>query len=90
MIRKVLNTRLYQKIFAEQAHFKDWLLSRTPEEILSYARKYNCREDILLSLEYNNLSPKQEKILLKPRTDRCVQKWVSHGKYLERCENLCQ
>lgn len=49
MIRKVLNTRLYQKIFAEQAHFKDWRLSQTPEEILSYAvsttvgRIFYCR-----------------------------------------------
>ena len=49
MTQAVLNTQLYQKMFAEQAHFKDWLLSQSPEEILNYAYEYTCREDILLS-----------------------------------------
>ena len=28
MTQAVLNTQLYQKMFAEQAHFKDWLMLR--------------------------------------------------------------
>ena len=68
MTQAVLNTQLYQKMFAEQAHFKDWLLTQTPEEVLNHAYEYTCREDILLSLEYNDLSPRQAKALLKSPT----------------------
>ena len=79
MTQAVLNTQLYQKMFAEQAHFKDWLLTQTPEEVLNHAYEYTCREDILLSLEYNDLSPRQAKALLKsptPLTD-VFKKWDS-------------
>lgn len=65
MTQAVLNTQLYQKMFAEQAYFKDLLLTQTPEEVLNHAYEYTCREDILLSLEYNDLSPRQAKALLK-------------------------
>lgn len=79
MTQAVLNTQLYQKMFAEQEHFKDWLLTLTPEEVLNHAYEYTCREDILLSLEYNDLSPRQAKALLKspaPLAD-VFKKWDS-------------
>ena len=58
MTQAALTTQHYQKMFSEQAHFKDWLMSQPPEEVLKHAYEYTCREDILLSLEYNDLSPR--------------------------------
>lgn len=51
-----------------------------PEKILRQAYKYICGEDILLSLEYNELSPRHPKVLLKPRTPLTdvFQKWGSY------------
>ena len=59
------NTKLYEKMFAEQEKFREWLLQQTPEEVLNHAYEYVVREDIVLSLEYNDLSEKQCKALLK-------------------------
>ena len=44
---------------------------------MNHAYEYTCREDILLSLEYNDLSPKQAKALLKSPTPLAdiFQKW---------------
>ena len=65
MTQAKLNTQLYQKMFAEQEKYKDWLRTLTPDEVMNHAYEYTCREDILLSLEYNDLSPKQAAALLK-------------------------
>jgi hypothetical protein len=65
MTNEELNTTLYEKMFAEQEKYRDWLLSQPPEEILNHTCEYTMREDILLSLEYNDLSDKQCKALLK-------------------------
>lgn len=59
------NTQLYQKMFAEQQKYKDWLRTLTPDEVMDHAYEYICREEILLSLEYNDLSPRQATALLK-------------------------
>ena len=50
------NTALYKKLFESQEQFRGWLLSQPPEEILNHAYEYTMREDILLSLEYNDLT----------------------------------
>lgn len=68
MTQAVLNTQLYQKMFAEQEQFKAELMQLPPGEIPKQAYEYVCREDILLSLEYNDLSPRQAKALLKSPT----------------------
>ena len=60
-----LNTRLYQKMFAEQEKYRDWLLTLTPQEVLEHGYEYIMREDILLSLEYHDLPDAQAKALLK-------------------------
>lgn len=60
-----LNTQLYEKMFAEQEMFKAWLLTQPAEEILNHSYEYTMREDILLSLEYSDLSNKQCRALLK-------------------------
>ena len=65
MKKESLNTKLYEKIFAEQEEYRCWLLEQPPSEILNHAYEYVMREDILLSLEYNDLSIEQVKALLK-------------------------
>ena len=65
MTNEELNTRLYEKMFAEQERFRDWLLSQPPAEILNHAYEYTMREDILMSLEYNDLEDSQARALLK-------------------------
>lgn len=64
MTNEELNTALYKKMFAEQKDYKDWLLSQPAEEILRYAYEFVMREDILLSLEYNDLSDRYATVLL--------------------------
>lgn len=59
MTNEERNTALYQKMFAEQESFRDWLKGQPPEEILNHAYEYTIREDILLSLEYHDLSDAQ-------------------------------
>lgn len=65
MTNEERNTALYKKLFAEQEAFRDWLKSQSPEEILNHAYEYTVREDILLSLEYHNLSDAQADALMK-------------------------
>ena len=65
MTQEQLNTALYKKMFAEQEKYKAWLLSQPPESILDHAYEYTSREDILLSLENDDLSSAQAKALLK-------------------------
>lgn len=65
MTNEELNAALYEKMFAEQETYRAWLLSQPPEEILNHTYEYTCREDILLSLEYHNLSDAQARALLK-------------------------
>lgn len=65
MTNEELNTRLYEKMFAEQEQFRDWLLSQPSAEILNHAYEYTVREDILMSLEYHDLEDSQARALLK-------------------------
>ena len=63
-----LNTALYEKMFAEQETYRASLLSKPSEEILNHTYEYTVREDILLSMEYNDLPDAQAKALLKSPT----------------------
>ncbi len=60
-----LNTKLYEKIFAEQEVYRGWLLTQPPEEILHHAYEYTIREDIVMALEYLDLSNEQVAVLLE-------------------------
>ena len=64
MTNEELNTALYKKMFAEQDKFRDWLKSQPSAEVLNHAYEYTVREDILLSLEYNDLTDIQAAALL--------------------------
>lgn len=62
---EALSTALYEKMFAEQETYRDWLLTQTPDEILKHTYEYTVREDILMSLENNDLSDQQAAALLQ-------------------------
>lgn len=64
MTNEALNTALYKKMFAEQEAYKEWLLAQPSEDILSNAYEYVMCENILLSLEYNDLSDRYATVLL--------------------------
>ena len=64
MTNEQWNPTLYKQMFAEQEQFRDWLLAQPPQEILNHAYEYVMREDILLSLEYNDLTDAQAAALL--------------------------
>lgn len=64
MTNEELNTTLYKKMFAEQEAYKDWLQAQPPQIILENAYEYVTREDILLSLEYEDLPDRYVEVLL--------------------------
>ena len=64
MTNEELNTALYEKMFAEQQQYREWLINQPPGEILNHCYEYTVREDIVLALEYHDLSDKQCKALL--------------------------
>lgn len=49
MTNEELNTALYQKMFAEQEQYRDWLKSQPPSAILDHCYEYTVREDIVLT-----------------------------------------
>ena len=65
MTNEELNTRLYEKMFAEQEQFRDWLLSQPPAEILNHAYEYTMREDIVMCIEELELEPEKARALLR-------------------------
>lgn len=64
MTDEELNTALYKKMFAEQEKYREWLLGQPPEEVLNHSYEYTMREDILLSLEYDDIDGALAKALL--------------------------
>lgn len=48
-LKEELNSELYNRMFEEQEHYRNWLLSLPPEETLFHAFSYSVREDILES-----------------------------------------
>lgn len=65
MVNEDHNTALYKKMLAEQEVFRDWLKEQPPEEILKHAYEYATWEDILFSLEYNDLTDAQAAALMQ-------------------------
>ena len=88
-----LSTELYEKIFAEQENYRNEILCLPAEEILHHAYAYTIREDILLSLEYNNLSDKQCEILLKSEhsLEDVFNKWEnSESPHMESIQRMIE
>ena len=67
-LKEELNSELYNSMFEEQEHYRNWLLSLPPKEILFHAFSYSVREDILMTQEENNFSIEKCKALLKSPT----------------------
>ena len=80
MTLEQLNTALYEKIYAEQQEFISSLKTMTPENIIQFAYELVIREDILLSLEENDLDEKQCKALLKEKEslNKLFSAWEKH------------
>ena len=80
MTLEQLNTALYEKIYAEQQEFISSLKTMTPENVIQYAYELVIREDILLSLEENDLNAKQCKALLREKKplDKLFLAWEKH------------
>ena len=64
MTNEELNKALYDKMNAELARFKGWLKTQPPETIIQHAYECAMKEDILLSMEYNDLDSEQARALL--------------------------
>lgn len=58
-VNEELNMKVYEKLFDGQEKFKEWLLTQPPEEILNHAYEYTIRQDIVLAMEYHDLSDDQ-------------------------------
>lgn len=67
-LKEELNSEMYNRMFEEQEHYRNWLLSLPPEEILFHAFSYSVREDILMTQEENNFSIEKCKALLESPT----------------------
>ena len=65
MTNEELNTALYQKMYAEQEDYRAWLKAQPLDEILNHTYEYTVREDILITLEHNDLSDEQAAALLR-------------------------
>ena len=68
MDNAAINAKLYAKMEESFQDFSNWLLKQQPEEILNHAYEYVCRENILLSLEYNDLSSRHALALFNSPT----------------------
>ncbi len=65
MYAEELNRQLYDKMTAEFEKFKEELLNSSPQEVLDRAYEYIIKDDILISLEYNDLTASRADALLK-------------------------
>jgi hypothetical protein len=68
MNQEELNTAVYDKMFAEQNNFRDWLKGQSPEAVLNHAYAYTVREDILIAMENCDLTVQQAKAPLSSPT----------------------
>jgi len=59
-----LNSKLYEKMSAEQDRFRAWLMDQPPADILNHAVEYSVREDILMEMEALELPDDQARALL--------------------------
>lgn len=98
MTGEELQTRLYQRMTAEQEQYRNWLLGQPPDKMLSHALEYAIREDILEMAKDDDLPMGQAGTLLKSRTPLAdvFKMWRNHQVgYLEgirdafeRCEDV--
>lgn len=80
MIGEELQTKLSQRMSAEQERYRTWLLGQPPDKMLSHALEYAIREDILETVKYDTLPMGQAGTLLKSRTPLAdvFKMWRNH------------
>ena len=87
------NAELYFKMAEEQDKYRAELMTMPADEILKHAYEYAIREDILLSLENNDISDKQAKALLKsehPLAD-VFDRWEHHeSHHMEEIQDMIE
>lgn len=73
-----LNLQLYNKMSAEFEKFKEELLNSSPQEVLDRAYEYIIKDDIVLSLEYSDLTASRADTLLKSENslDEVYDAWM--------------
>ena len=59
---------LVEKMSAEQDKYRAWLVAQPPEEILNHTSEYTTREDILMAMEFAELTEAQVNALLESPT----------------------
>lgn len=80
MMGEELQTKLYQRMTAEQEQYRNWLLGQPPDVILNHASDYAIREMILQMAKEDDLPPAQAGTLLKSRTPLAdvFMQWRNH------------
>ena len=68
MDSKKLTDALCEKMSAEQDKFRAWLVAQPPEEILNHTAEYTTREDILMAMDFIELTEAQVSALLESPT----------------------
>ena len=68
MNEEKLTSALLEKMSAEQDKYRAWLVAQPPEDILNHASEYTTREDILMAMEFAELTEAQINVLLKSST----------------------
>ena len=63
-----LKDALFEKMSAEQDQYRTWLVGQPPEEILNHTSEYTTREDILMAMEFAELTEAQVNALLESPT----------------------
>ena len=63
-----LKDALLEKMSAEQDQYRAWLVAQPPEEILNHTMEFSTREDILMAMEFAELTEAQVNALLKSPT----------------------
>ena len=74
-IEKKLNELLMQSLLEEQAMYRSGLCAMPPEQILSFAREYVIREELLKVIREGAVSAEQANVLLQlrnPLSDLCA------------------
>lgn len=56
---------LHEKMSAEQDKFRAWLVAQPPEEILNHTMEFSTREDILMAMDFIELTEAQVSALLE-------------------------
>ena len=63
-----LKDALLEKMGAEQDQYRAWLVAQPPEEILNHTMEFSTRVDILMAMEFIELTVPQAEALLKSPT----------------------